>query len=101
MVETTSRSESPAGPTSLFFTSASICWLIVCSSACALDPKPMIDCESLTFSSAMRRRISWAFSGGAEARGVTAGAGSGRSGAVTSASRGRASAASRRLLSVI
>ena len=51
-------SESPAGPTSLLRTPASISWLIACSSAWAAEPKRMIDWVLERSISALRFAIS-------------------------------------------
>ena len=55
---TISRKELPAGPTSLLRTPESISWLIACSSACAAEPKRMIDWVLDMSISALRLSIS-------------------------------------------
>src|SRR5690606_2727663 len=101
IVVTNSRNESPAGPTSLLRTSASIAWLICCNSPCAAEPKFTIEPVSVMSSSAMRLRIASARGAGAFSSGITSAAGSGSTTAVTSSTAARARAASSRTLDMV
>jgi hypothetical protein len=75
IVVTISRSDSPAGPTSLFLTSASMAWLISCSSFWARAPKCTIEPLLPRSISALRRAISgladWSAAGGTGGSGRT------------------------------
>ena len=72
MVVTILRRLSPAGPTSLLRTSASICCEITCNSACAPEPKATMELVLSMSISSMRLVISALTGASASARATTA-----------------------------